>query len=162
MKSLNFLTKLKKEGKLELVDASDDIAESYAIKSKNCLLSTKILFERDLYENSVGEAYYSMYDIMLSLLFKCGIKCENHSAAVILLKELYSYNELSNILKKAKEERIDKQYYVVGKPTNPVNKDLAEDMVKNAEAFILELKVIISKLTEADIKQIRNKFEEDF
>lgn len=34
-------------------------------------------------------AYYSMYYMVLALLFATGIKCENHSGAIILLERLY-------------------------------------------------------------------------
>jgi len=40
-------------------------------------------------EETVSMAYYSMYYMLLALLFKTGIKCENHSGAMILLERLY-------------------------------------------------------------------------
>ena len=89
MKKANFLSELREKGKLELVEPSEEIKESYLRKADNCLKSAKILLENDLYENSIGEAYYAMYDCLLALLHKTGIKSENHSASVILLKRLF-------------------------------------------------------------------------
>ena len=84
MKNNNFLIKLKGEGKLELVEISEEIFYAYQEKSKNCLSSAKILLTNNLYENSVTMSYYAMYNSLLSLLFKTGIKCENHTASILL------------------------------------------------------------------------------
>lgn len=89
MRKSNFLNKLSKEGKLELVEPSDEITDSYLEKAENCLKSAKILLQNDLYENSVSMAYYTMYESITALLFKVGIKCENHSASILLLKQLF-------------------------------------------------------------------------
>jgi uncharacterized protein (UPF0332 family) len=112
MKEINFLKKLRKTGKLELVESSEEMKLSYLTKSENCLKSSKILFQNKLYENSTSEAYYSIYNSLLALLFKIGIKSENHSASIILFEKLFNNKELAKIALWAKEERIDKQYYV--------------------------------------------------
>ena len=112
MKKQIFLNKLKKESKLELVEPSEEMVLSYLQKAENCIKSSKILFQNRLYENATSEAYYCMYNSLLALLFKTGIKSENHSASIIMLKELFRENALYKIISLAKEERIDKQYYV--------------------------------------------------
>ena len=91
MKKINFLIKLKKERKLELIEPSEEIKESYIKKSESNLMSAKILSENNKLEESVGLAYYSMYNQLLALLSKIGIKSENHSASIILLKELFDF-----------------------------------------------------------------------
>ena len=52
----------------------------------------------------------SMYHLLTSLLFKAGIKCENHTGAIIILKEIFEIDNKFILL--AKKERVDKQYYV--------------------------------------------------
>src|SRR3989338_2335729 len=84
MKELTFLKKLKEKGIIKLVEPSEEMKSSYLIKAENCLKSAKILFQSQLYENSTSEAYYCMYNSLLSLLFKIGIKSENHSVSIIL------------------------------------------------------------------------------
>lgn len=64
-----FLNKLKNEEKLELVEPSDDVCNSYTEKSANCLKSAKLLLQNNLYENSIGMSYYAMYNQLLALLF---------------------------------------------------------------------------------------------
>ncbi len=44
MKKNNFLSKLRKEDKLELVEPSENVKDSYMGKSRDCLKSAKILF----------------------------------------------------------------------------------------------------------------------
>src|SRR3989344_8193376 len=106
MKETNFLIKLKKEGKIELVEPSEEIKDSYIKKSESNLISAKILLENNRFEESVSLTYYSMYNLLLALLFKTGIKSENHSGSIILLKKLFSL-ENKEILE-AKRERLDK------------------------------------------------------
>ena len=69
-----FLNKLKKEEKLELVEQSEDICDSYSQKSADCLKSAKLLLQNNLFENSIGMSYYAMYNLLLALLFRTGEK----------------------------------------------------------------------------------------
>src|SRR3972149_9026648 len=112
MKELTFLKKLKRKDVIELVESSEEMKSSYLTKAENCLKSAKILFNSQLYENSTSEAYYCMYNSLLALLFKVGIKSENHSASITVFKKLFDNNDLFKIISWAKKERIDKQYYV--------------------------------------------------
>ena len=88
-----FLDKLKKEEKLELIDPSEDICDSYSEKSANCLKSAKLLLQNNLYENSISMSYYAIYNIHLALLFRVGIKCENHGGSILLLRLLFPRQE---------------------------------------------------------------------
>jgi uncharacterized protein (UPF0332 family) len=155
MRDLDFLNKLKKEGKLEAVEPSFEISDSYAKKSGNCLKSAKILMKEKLFENSITEAYYSMYNIVLSLFYRCGIKCENHSAAIILLEKLFQLKKLRQELFQAKKERIDTQYYVGENACERA----AREMIMKAEEFILNVKSHIGKLDSVLIEEINKKYK---
>ncbi len=152
MKKINFLIKLKKEEKLEKIEPSEEIKESYIRKSESNLASAKILLANDKLEESVGLAYYSMYHLLLALLFKIGIKSENHSASIILLKEVFSLDnkEISD----AKTERIDKQYYV----GFAISKEDVKDTIRKAENFNSKLIDFISKINNEDITSYRKNF----
>ncbi|NLM31049.1 MAG: HEPN domain-containing protein, partial [Methanomicrobiales archaeon] len=89
MRKQGFLNKLHHEGKIQIVEPSVQVQEAYRKKSESYLASAKILFENGRLEETVSMAYYSMYYMVLALLFATGIKCENHSGAMILLKSLY-------------------------------------------------------------------------
>ncbi len=154
----NFLNKLKKEKKLELVEPSEDICESYSDKSANCLKSAKLLLQNNLYENSVGMSYYTMYNQLTALLFVVGIKCENHAGSILLLRLLFEEQELFSLISHAKKERIDKQYYVTAKK-DEITKEIAEELLNNAENFVLKMKVVIKSLNNESINKIRKNFD---
>ena len=156
----SFLDKLKKEGKLELVEPSEEMSISYQQKARNCLQAAALVFNGELYENAVGDAYYSMYNAVQSLFFKCGIKCENHSAAAVLLKKLFGLDQIYKTFSDAKEERIDKQYYVTPTQNNPVTKNSAEALLKIASDFILRVDDFKRNLKISQIDEIRAKFEQ--
>ncbi len=159
MKRLGFLNKLKREQKLELTEESIEICEAYLQKSENCLKSSKILSREKIYENAVSEAYYAMYNSTLSLFFRCGIKCENHAAAIMLLDELFWLSDLARVLADAKKERIDAQYYVIDKKGEAVDRESADCMIADAEEFTFQIKVYIGKLTGGLISEIRDRFD---
>ena len=154
MKELDFLKKIKKEGKLELVENSEQLKKSYLGKSESNLESAKILLERDKLEESVGLAYYSMYNSLVALLLTFGIKSENHTASIILLKELFGID--NGKIKAAKKERIDKQYY----SDFSIAKEEVEEMIYTAEEFNADILDFLAKLNNAKIKEIRKKFQE--
>ncbi|MBI2233098.1 MAG: HEPN domain-containing protein [Candidatus Aenigmarchaeota archaeon] len=159
MKKPSFLRKLKKEGKLELVEPSEEICRSYTEKADNCLKSAKLLLQHNLYENSVSMSYYTMYNLLTALLFKCGMKCENHAASIILFKRLFGRADLFKIISFAKEERIDKQYYVTSEKDFVLTKEATEDMLKMAEDFLVKMKLLTAELKNEQIVNLREKFK---
>jgi uncharacterized protein (UPF0332 family) len=159
MKKSSFLNKLKKEGKLELVEPSEEICNSYLEKADNCLKSARILLQNGLYENSISMSYYAMYNSLTALLFKTGVKCGNHAGSILLLKKLFERTDLFKIISFAKEERIDKQYYVTSKRNFILTKESAQDMLVKAENFLVHVKLIIKNLRMEEIGKIGERFE---
>ncbi|MBU0530052.1 MAG: HEPN domain-containing protein [Nanoarchaeota archaeon] len=158
MKKQGFLRNLEDEGKLELVDPSEDICRSYMEKSDNCMKSAKILLENELYENSVSMSYYAMYNSLTALLFGVGIKCENHTGSMLLLNRLFRRTDLFRIISSAKKERIDKQYYVSSKDNGKLEASSAREMTTDAEDFVLKIRLISRNLNQEDIEDIRQRF----
>lgn len=154
MKKQNFLSKLKRKDVIELVDPSKNITNSYLEKSKKSLKSAKVLIENKLYEDSISKTYYSVYHSLLALLFRVGIKCENHTASIIIFKELFD-KEIGNKIKQIKKERIRTDYYTDIKITKKTSKDL----YKNAENITIKLRNIINNLNQTKIKKLRNKLK---
>lgn len=142
-----------KEGKLKLVEPSEAIKESYIKKSESNLASAKILLEHDKLEEAISMAYYSMYSILTALLFKTGIKCENHSASILLLKKVFEIENYS--INDAKRERIDKQYYA----GFSIAKQDVNDTIQAAENFNNKMLDFISRLGSQKIKAYRKRFE---
>jgi len=156
MKKNKFLSKLKKEEKLELIEPTEEVCESYLEKSDNCLFSAKLLLKNDLYENSIGMSYYAMYNSLIALLFKTGIKCENHAGSILLLKLLFGKNDLFKLISDAKEERIDKQYYVTTEKDD-ITKEDTQELLTNTEKFVIQTKLIIKNLNNDFIEGVRER-----
>ena len=147
-----FLQKLHKEGALQMVAPSDEMKIAYTRKSESHLTSARLLLENDLFEQSVSMAYYSMYYSVLALFFATGIKCENHTAAIILLKDVFAIDNTD--LEHAKTERIDKQYYVTSAPI----RDDVVSLISTAESFNAALLDVTDRLTTEKKENYRKKF----
>lgn len=150
---MNFLAKLKKEGKLKAVELSEEVKESYLEKSDSNLICAKLLLDNDRLEEAVYLAYYSMYNSLLALLFRIGIKSENHAASIILLRKLFELDDSD--ISFAKKERVDKQYYV----DFHVTKDEVKDLIEKAEEFNKRILDFLSKLTNERVKGYQEKFK---
>ncbi len=154
MKKINFLTRVYNEKKLQFIVPSEEIKDSYIKKSESNLISAKILLQNNRLEESVSLIYYSMYHMLSALMFKVGIKCENHSASIIILKELFNIDDSD--ISFAKKERVDKQYYT----DSIIAKKEVIESVKKAESFNKELFDFISRLTNKKIEEYQKKIKE--
>ena len=153
MRKIGFLSKLHKEGKLQLVEPSETVRDSYIAKSESNLVSAKILLDNARLEEAVSLAYYSMYHMLGALLFLVGIKCENHAASIILLKAVFDIDNKD--ISFAKEERIDKQYYT----DFQIAAEDVGDTIQTAEEFNKKLLDFISRLNSQKTEEYREKFE---
>ncbi len=149
MKKANFLVKLAREGKLQVIEPNADVANAYLQKSGKSLSSAKALLVIGNLEDSVALAYYSMYHCLLALLFRVGIKCENHAAAIFLLTSVFGLDNKE--ISKAKSDRVDKQYYV----DFAISKRETSESIAVAEEFIANLADFIARVTEEDVKRFR-------
>lgn len=149
----SFLKKLHKDATLQLVVPSEEMKTAYLKKSESHLTSARLLLDNDLFEQSVSMAYYSMYYSVLALFFATGIKCENHTAAIILLTEVFAIDNTD--LEHAKTERIDKQYYVTSAPV----RDDVVALIHTAESFNAELRDVIDRLTNEKIEKYRKRLQ---
>ena len=154
MTKQGFLKRLFKDNALQLVAPNAEVKAAYLKKSESYLASARLLQDNERFEESVSLAYYSMYYSVLALFFAAGIKCENHTAAIILLDVLFGID--NSAIASAKSERIDKQYYVT---TAPVRNDVVA-LIRTAEAFNAELLDAIDRLTNKKIESVRKKLTE--
>jgi len=148
------IIKLYKSQKVSLVEPNSIVSEAYAKKSKSNIISARILLDNNHLEESVALVYYSMYNLVQSLFFRAGIKSENHTASLYLLKEIFDIDNKSIIY--AKEERVDKQYYTDFK----ITKQEVLDSLKTGEDFNNLLFDFISRINSKDIKKYQDKFKE--
>ena len=91
--------------------------------------------------------------MLTALFYKVGIKCENHSASIIILKDLFKID--NSKISFAKTERVDKQYYV----DFEISKQEVENLVKLAEQFNSMLYTFIEKLTTKQADEYREELK---
>jgi uncharacterized protein (UPF0332 family) len=151
-----FFQRLHKEKALLLVEQSDDIRNAYRKKSESYLASAKLLFDNDRFEEAVSMGYYSMYYSVMALFFATGIKCENHSAAITILKEIFGID--NSAIKSAKAERIDKQYYVTSAPI----RDEVGTLIRDVESFNAMLIDATDRLTNVKKELFRQNLKNLF
>lgn len=147
------LKKLRKLKVLQIVDPSENMKESYLKKSEESLLSSKFLYEKSQYNDSISLSYFSMYNSLLALLYRCGIKCENHNASILLLKEIFGIENRE--IAKAKTERKDKQYY----PSLSTSREETISAIKSSERFNANLRDFTEKLNSKKIDDYRDKLK---
>ncbi|MBD3204464.1 HEPN domain-containing protein [Candidatus Woesearchaeota archaeon] len=150
-----FLTKLHKKKQLQIVEPNQNLNQAYLEKSDDYLDTAKLCLNNDKLEQSISMSYYSMYYSLQALFFKTGIKCENHSAAIIILDLIYNLD--NSKIRYAKKERIDKQYYV----DYSIAKEDSEELLEIAEEFNTKTFDFISKMTNKDIEKYRKKLRKE-
>jgi uncharacterized protein (UPF0332 family) len=145
----DFFRKLQHEHRLILVVPSMEIAGSYLAKSDSFLDSARILREAEHLEEAVSMAYYSMYHAMTALLFRTGIRCENHAGAIMLLDELFGMD--ISALDDAKRMRVDTQYYV----DRTISMEDVEELIRVAGDFHDLVHDRIDRITGDEIARVR-------
>ncbi len=156
MKKQDFLRRLHDKGRISLVSPSNDIADAYLVKSSNALRAADLLYNDSLFEESIPMSYYAMYNCVVALMRKCGIKCENHAASIILLEVIFCESALSKIISDVKSKRIGAQYYVDSKASMAD----AEAMLGEAQRFTMSVRAIIDSIDSSKISEVGSAFSE--
>jgi uncharacterized protein (UPF0332 family) len=156
MRKIPFIESLIAEGKIKIVGPSEDVADSYSKKSSNSLRAAKILIEQNLAEEAISMAYYAMYHKVTSIFHITGIKCENHSATIILLTELFGVDNKD--ISFAKNERVDKQYYTDIELTI----EEARTLIRLAESFLDVVELFLDNLTQERKKEYLADFKKSY
>ena len=76
-----------------------------------------------------------------------------------MLKKLLGRDDLFEMISFAKEERIDKQYYVTSEHNSTLAKESAHDMASKAENFLVQMKLFVTNLENEQIRQVRESFK---
>jgi uncharacterized protein (UPF0332 family) len=105
-------------------------------------------------------AYYARYFALYALLMKIGVKSEIHDCTInvakLLSKNLILNPRLTDDITKAKQTRIDTQYYV--------EKEHDQTEIKNnveaARKFVLEIEQTIENITPEQINSIRTQLKQ--
>jgi uncharacterized protein (UPF0332 family) len=154
MKTNRLYTTLVKQKKIQLIQPNNNISKAYQEKSSKSLKSARVTADIESYEDSVALSYYSMYYSTLSLFYKIGVKCENHTAVIMLLHQIFQIDNAP--LKEAKKERIDKQYYT----DNTIAKKDVREAIGKAEEFIAHITDFTQRLNQKKREMYQKKAKE--
>jgi uncharacterized protein (UPF0332 family) len=153
MSGSDFFDRIREEGRLKLVEPSEEVKKAYLKKSESHLTSAKLLIDHGKLEEAVSMAYYSMYHALMALFYRVGIKCENHAAAIILLGKVFRID--NSEISRAKRERIDKQYYVDFR----ITREEVKELIQSAEKFNSTILDFAEKLTSEKIAEFRKRVQ---
>ncbi|PIN72041.1 hypothetical protein COT48_00240 [Candidatus Woesearchaeota archaeon CG08_land_8_20_14_0_20_47_9] len=141
----------KKKG-MKLIEPTDNLAEEYFKNAEDTLKITNMIKDSGSNMWLATQKYYTEYLAAYSLLMKIGIKSEIHSCTIEVIKlleqEKIMHFNLSKILEKDKELRIDNQYYLKNRPVKIDPKKLSQ--------LLLNVRHILDTITKEQIEKIRS------
>lgn len=156
--AINIKWCLRQKKGIKLVQPSRTIAKDYIVKAHTALSVAEASLHNKAYDWVIIASYYARYDAAYALLMTIGIKSEIHECTILLLKDMFIEQKLISTencdeLLKAKEDRIDAQYYV----KTPIRENLAKTTLAQAQKFVLAMEESLEKISDDLISNIRSK-----
>lgn len=146
---------LRQKRGIRIIEPNPNLAKAYlqkAISALNTMTAATKINETDWI---LTTAYYARYFALYALLTKIGIKSEIHNCSINLAELLAEKGILSPALikdlAKAKQTRVDTQYYVI----TPQTPKMVKDNVEAARSFVLEVEKILENLTPEQLNAVR-------
>ncbi|MEA3378985.1 MAG: hypothetical protein U9Q69_05115 [Nanoarchaeota archaeon] len=137
MKKIKWCLKVKKG--IELVEPNDNLSKVYLNKSEDALKAAASLKGNRSWE--ISSNYYAMYFALYSIFLKVGVKCENHTCTLELMKNFfltYFTKEDVKLIKDSMGLRIEAQYYLDKK----ISQLKYRTLIKKSPYFIIKCKDI--------------------
>jgi len=148
---------LRQKKGIRIVNPNQNLLKEYLKKTKSSLNTMNAALQIKETDWILTTAYYARYFALYDLLMKLGIKSEIHDCSIAIARLLARNGILERNLvadiSKAKETRIDVQYYV----TRELEQEKIRRNVESARKFVLELEKTIESITTSQIKSVRNQ-----
>jgi uncharacterized protein (UPF0332 family) len=149
----------KQKNGIRIVEPNDDLAKAYmkkAISALNTMTAALKIRETDWI---AATAYYARYFALYSLFMKIGVKSEIHDCTIRIGRYLSENGVLSKSLiddlERAKQTRVDLQYYV----TKEFGVKEIMENVEAARKFVLDVEKQTIGLTADQIQNIRQQLK---
>ena len=150
--------RLKQKSGIMLEEPNEVLCKSYLKEANDALVSMNVNKEAGLRRWVIITAYYARYYGIYALLKKVGVKSEIHDCSIALMRYLFSdifEKKFFDELEKAKEQRINLQYY-----TNRNVSDSDYDKnVQTASDFVLTAENSIDRMSSSEVDEARKKLE---
>lgn len=140
---------------IRLIEPNENLSRVYVKKAESSLHTMDAALQINETDWVITTAYYAKYFALYALLMKLGIKSEIHDCSIKVAKLLADHKILAKNLideiSKAKQMRIESQYYV----TNELEQTTITKNVKSAHNFLLEIEKALENITTKQIEEIR-------
>lgn len=113
--------------------------------AKHKLVIAKRIFDVKIFEESIINAYATMFHASRALLFKDGFKEKSHYGLFIYIKEKYGYKLEPRFINELNALRLERHELLYGLEKQEIKEVEAEDVIKIAEDFIKAIEIIINK-----------------
>ena len=157
MSDENIVWCLKQKRGIRIIEPNPNLTKAYLKKALSALNTMTAALKINETDWVTTTAYYARYFALYALLMKIGIKSEIHDCTINMAKLLSNNGILTPSLiediAKAKQTRIDTQYYVE-KEQSPKT---IQSNVEAARKFVLETEKTIENITKEQINSIRTK-----
>ena len=153
---VDFISCVKRNGGLKLVEPNQNLAQVYLRKSRSALNMLNSALEKHENEWVLDTSYYARYFAVYALFMQAGLKSEIHDCTILGFKRLFSGlidPALHLELEESREMRVKAIYYDESFGNEAIIK-----MAKNAPRFCLRMEQVLRGLTDAQIDALRGKF----
>jgi len=128
-------------------ESSKNFVEASLVRSEKALRSARLLAANGELEDAVSRAYYAMFHAARALLFSKGETPKTHRGTISLfgeriVKQGILSEEFADMLRKAFDLRQKSDYELYAQ----LNKELAEEVIKNAGKFVEKIKELLETL----------------
>ena len=155
MSDENLIWCLRQKRGIRIIEPNANLSKAYlkkAISALNTMTAVVKINETDWVNTT---AYYARYFALYALLMKIGVKSEIHDCTINIANLLADNGILTpNLVEdiaKAKQTRIDTQYYV----ENEQSPNVIQRNVEAARKFVLETEKTIDNITTEQIDAVR-------
>jgi len=137
---------------IRISEPNDNMCKSYINMAEESIKILPNVSQSRIWTATVS--YYIFYYSLYALMLKIGVKSEKHTCSLEFMKQFlvnfYSREEIKSI-SSAFSSRIDLQYY----SDRPVDATAIQNSKRGCGDFYIKTKMIISKITEKQVRAIR-------
>ena len=150
----------KQKRGIRIIEPNNNLTKAYLKKATSALNTMTAALKINEPDWIATTAYYARYFALYALLKKIGVKSEIHDCTINVAQLLVNHGiigkRLVTDIAKAKQTRIDTQYYVA----TELNQEQIKQNAENARKFVLEIEQAIENITTKKINTIRTLLKE--
>ncbi len=146
---------LENEKRLRIIPPSSAKAREHIEKAKHNLLAADYNIQGGFDDWAVSQAYYAMYHVLLSILYKHGYESRNHECTITAVESLIKTNKIkfdtADIMfirtaeqMKTQDAKSLREEFQYGAKTD-VNKELLMNLLKRAKEIVEKVEILLEE-----------------